>query len=132
MNWTKFWDAVGSFFNDIGSVFLAGIKAAIPIAEQAAINFIAALVDQVITDIETGVIPLPFTASEDKLALGNTKRNIAFNEIKKKLETVVIPEGMVIKDSIIYWQIETSVQWYKSGNHGNFPGGNSGPVPEDK
>lgn len=133
MNWTTFWDAVGSFFSDVGSVFLAGIKAAIPIAEQAAINFIVALVDQVVTDIETGVIPLPVLLDKeaDPLTIGKNKRDLAFNTIQAKLKTVTIPTGMVINNSTVYWQIETSVQKYKtanSGNGGNFPGGNSGPV----
>jgi hypothetical protein len=140
MNWSAFFQSLGKFFSGIGQQFLANVMAAIPQVEQAAINFLSGIVDVIITDIETGVIPLPVLAANPadkaqdsqsaKLALGKTKRDVAYGAIQQKLAGMTIPEDITITDSLIYWQIETSVRKYKnnnSGNHGNFPGGNSGP-----
>lgn len=140
MNWGAFFQSLGKFFSGIGQQFLANVMAAIPQIEQAAINFLTGIVDVIIADIETGVIPLPVLAANPadkaqdnesvKLALGNAKRGAAFSAVKQKLATMAIPEDITITDSLINWQIETSVRKYKNnaaGNHGNFPGGNSGP-----
>jgi hypothetical protein len=143
MNWGAFFQSLGKFFSGIGQTFLANVMAAIPQIEQAAINFLTGIVDTIITDIETGVIPLPALAvnpnepgavtdvEAQALALGKVKRDAAFNAVKQKLAGMTIPEDITVTNSLIYWQIETSVRKYKtnnSGNGGNFPGGNSGPV----
>lgn len=127
MSWKIFWDSVGAFFSDVGATFLTNLKASLPVAEQAVSNILTAIVDAIVAGIESGAIPLPALAS-DKSAISNSKRNTAFNATKEKLSTTTIPNGMVISDSMIYWQIETSYQKLKTiGNQGNFPGGNSGP-----
>ena len=133
MNWNTFWASVGAFFSSVGSIFLSNIKAAIPVLEQAASNFLSALVAQIIADIENGTIPLPSLAAAPgapTVPVGDTKRSVAFNTVKQKLATTnVPPSGMTISDSLIYWQIETSLRAYKNkGNGGVLPGGNSGPV----
>jgi len=134
MNWATFWAAVGKFFSDIGSIFLTNLEAAIPVAEQAASNFLTALVDEIIAGINNGTIPLPVLAAEpgatvDPLVLGRQKRDAAFTAVQAKLATVTVPAGVTISNSMIYWQIETCVRKAKNmGNGGNFPGGNSGPV----
>jgi hypothetical protein len=134
MSWITFIQELESFFSSVGQVFLQNIKAAIPVLEQAVSNFLSALVAQIVADIENGTIPLPVLAAEpgtpvDPLALGKRKRDAAFTAVTEKLKTTTIPDGMVISNSMIYWQIETSVRALKNmGNGGNFPGGNSGPV----
>lgn len=129
MNWTSFLESVGHFFSDIGMIFLANIKAAIPVAEQAAQNFLVNIVDAIIAGIESGVIPLPVFASEgavDPLTAGKTKREVAFAAIQKKLVETPPPTGMAISTSSINWAIETSVKKYKINNSGNQ--GNGGPT----
>lgn len=139
MNWGKFFQSLGKFFSGIAQTFLANLMAALPILEQAAVNFLMQVVDEIIAGIASGAIPLPvfeakgLSVKEAKLQLGKVKRDIAFDLIQKKLAEMSIPEDIAphISDSLINWTIETSVRKYKnanSGNHGNFPGGNSGPV----
>lgn len=134
MDWSKFWDAVGSFFSNIGSVFLANIKAAIPVVEQAALNLLETIADAVIAGIENGTIPLPALATEAvvKSQESNHKRDTAFSAIQAKLAVPgTVPLGTTINDSTVYLAIEIAVQKYKvnnSGNGGNFPGGNSGSL----
>ena len=132
MTWQIFWAAVGTFFSDVGSVFLSNLKAAIPVLEQEASNILTVIVDAIIAGIESGAIPLPVLAIEGatKLDLGKQKRDIAFDAVQAKLATITLPKGVTVSNSLIYWQIETSYQKYKvttSGNGGNFPGGNTGP-----
>jgi hypothetical protein len=132
MNWATFIASLESFFSSVGQIFLTNIKAAIPVLEQAASNFITQLVDEIVAGIKNGTIPLPVLAAEPGAvvpSVGDQKRTLAFNLVKEKLAATTIPADMTITDSLIYWQIETSVRKVKQvGNAGNFPGGNSGPV----
>jgi hypothetical protein len=134
--WSNFWQEVEIFFSDVGTTFLSSIKAAFPVLEQAAMNFLVAIADAIVAAIESGAIPLPVLAADpgtpvDSLAVGEQKRKAAFVAIQAKLAETPPPAGMTVSTSLINSAIEISVQKYKvanSGNHGNFPGGNSGPV----
>ena len=129
MSWSTFIQSLESFFSDVGQVFLTNIKAAIPVVEQAGLNFLEALADAVVAAIESGAIPLPVLASEgtpDPVAVSNSKRDAAFAAIQVKLATTnVPPAGITINKSLTYLAIEIAVQKMKCmGNGGN--GGSTG------
>ena len=132
MNWTAFWASVEAFFSDVGTQFLKSIQAAWPVLQQALMNFLIVIVQDIVNGIANGTIPLPVLAPEkasDPLAIGKQKRDMAFELVNKKLTTMNnVPAG--ITKSQIYSAIEICYQIYQvdaAGNHGNFPGGNSGP-----
>ena len=136
--WTNFWAEVEVFFSDVGTAFLANVKAAWPVLEQAGLNFLVTIADAIVAAIESGAIPLPVLAAEpgvtvDPLAVGRQKQLVAFNAIQAQLVKTPPPAGVVVSTSLINSAIEISVGKYKvanSGNQGNLPGGNSGPVAE--
>jgi hypothetical protein len=132
--WSNFWLSVEEFFSAAGTTFLNSIKAAWPALQQELMNFLILIVQDIVNGISNGTIPLPVLAAksgatpdEIKVALGNQKRDLAFNLIKQKLATMPnVPSG--VTNSQIYSAIEICYQIYQvnaSGNHGNFPGGNS-------
>ena len=136
MSWGTFIQELETFFSDVGQAFLSNVKAAWPVLEQAGLNFLVAIADAIVAAIESGAIPLPVLAVEpgatvDPLALGRTKQRVAFDAIQAQLVKTPPSAGVVVSTSLINSAIEISVAKYKvanSGNHGNFPGGNSGPV----
>lgn len=134
MSWSTFVQELESFFSSVGQAFLTNIKAAYPVLEQAALNFLSTVVDAIIAGIESGAIPLPVLVAEpgdgvNPDALGNQKRAVALAQVRAYLVTNPPPAGMTITTSLINSAIEISVAKMKQvGNGGNFPGGNSGPV----
>ena len=46
--WTNFWAEVEVFFSDVGTAFLANVKAAWPVLEQAGLNFLVTIADAIV------------------------------------------------------------------------------------
>lgn len=127
-----FWQSIVTFFQNLGKTVLSDIIAALPEAEQLLLQAFTALINAAIAYVVAkygGNAQGPKAMSPaEKLALDNQKHNDAFNYVRDEAaKDSTLP---AIPDSLLHAGIELYYQKYlrsKEGNHGNFPGGNSGP-----
>lgn len=126
-----FWDSIVKFFNNLGHTCISYIIEALPEAKQLALEAISDIIDEVVAYIEAKYAPDLASLKisnplnlEKKLELDDKRRREAFLLIVDKIAA----KGLTANRSLIYTQIELSVQMLKTkqdGNHGNFPWGNS-------
>ena len=131
-----FWASIVTFFQNLGKTAIADIIAALPEVQQTILAAFQALLNAAIAYVvnKYGEASTPEAlkalSPEAKLALDNQRHNEAFNYIKS--EVAKNPSAYpAIPDSLLHTGIEIYYQKYlrsTEGNHGVFPGGNSGPV----